>query len=119
MKTTQKHFKLFKKECKKWIKTFGLLNWEVDFIHRLSDEGIASTKYLYDNKWCEISLNKNWVNTKPTNYEIKRSSFHEAMELFLVSIRTIAESRYIKEDDIDPEIHNIIRTLENVIFDSI
>lgn len=48
--------------------------------------------------------------------DIKRAAFHEVVEAFLYRIRNTAGSRYISLEEIDDEIHTIIRTLETVVF---
>ena len=34
MKTTKKHFELFRQECQKWIDELKLDNWEVHYIRK-------------------------------------------------------------------------------------
>ena len=118
MRTTAKHFEIFKKECERWQKAFGLLNWEFNFYHSKEDErSIATTECDNDNRVAFITLNTGLEDVEITNYEIKKSAFHEVMEVLLYSIRYIAEERYVNECEIDTEIHNIIRTLEHVVFE--
>jgi len=118
--TTEEHFKLFKLECKKWIKEFGLIGWDVSFKHDGEENdrnwlGWCSTNCV--GRSATIGLCKDWGKTESDNYEIKRTAFHEVCELLMSRFDTIARTRIIGPDEIDEERHNIIRTMENVIWD--
>jgi len=65
-----------------------------------------------------MGLSKDWTDALPlNNKEIRRCAFHEVCELLLGNLRDIAGSRFILEREIDEQVHIIIRTLENVIFE--
>lgn len=117
MKTTKKDFELFKKECRKWIKVFGLKDWEINFEHVPVQSGIGEHIFDSNNRWAYIKLATDWGNTEISSCEVKRTAFHETVELWLGRIRILAKIRYVREDEIDEEIHALVRTLENVIFD--
>jgi len=115
--TTEKHFDLFKRECNKWILIFGLVGWYFHFIHNGEDKEVLGwARCDVVGRVATISLNKNWGNYKITSYEIKRTAFHEVCEVLFASLRAIAGARYIGIDEIMEENHNLIRTLENVIW---
>ena len=63
-----------------------------------------------------VCLSKTWDNVEPTDFEIRKSAFHEACEVLLYPLRYLAEARFLTDSEIDPEVHNVIRTLENVLF---
>jgi len=117
MKTTKKHFKMFKKECRKWIKIFGLLGHKFYFQH----EDIVGSQIAYcifpnnhEDRVFTIGLTRN-LKCGYSLINIKRSAFHEVMEAFLYRIRNLASCRYLAPEEIEDEIHNIVRTLENVM----
>lgn len=113
--TTSKHFKLFKEECEKWLDFFGINGWEIHYFHKEGNTCYASYKYNLHNRVVSMSLYTNW-DIKPTDYELRKTAFHEACEVFLLRIRYIAGARCINGSEIDEEIHSIIRTLENIVF---
>jgi len=119
MKTTAKHFKLFKKECERWITIFGLLNWTVHYYHEEDGDPnvFAWTQYNHDNRVVDVSLNRVWAN-KPRDieYELKRAAFHEVCEILLYPLRYLGEARFITSGEIDTGVHNVIRILENVVW---
>lgn len=114
-KTTKKDFELFKKECLKWIKIFGLYSYETSFEHDVCVKGSVAS--------CEMNINARWANLglakKPSissKESIKLSAFHEVMEVFIGRLRVCALSRFVNEDEIEEANHEIIRTLENVVY---
>jgi len=119
MKTTKKHFELFKKECKKWIEFFGLKEWNVsyDWCTPVEDCVLAWSNHHFSAKSSYLILSKEWRNTVPvTNEQVKKSAFHEVCEMMLFPLRYMSECRFLSDTEIDPEIHRLIRTFENVIF---
>ena len=122
MKTTAKHFALFKAECRKWLDRFGLKGWRVEFFHD-DHADISNARAWYQvnsivDRCASIGLTSEWQPDSITNEKIKVSAFHEACELFLVRLRVLAGARFIDESEIDEECHAIIRTLENVFFEA-
>ena len=118
-KTTAKDFKLFKEECQKWIDFFGLKGWEVYFEHNKDEDiYIARLRPDVENKTCTIVLAVDWGNSPLDKRELKKTAFHEVVELFLSRFRYLALRRDIRETEIIEENHHIVRTLENIIFDN-
>lgn len=111
-----KRFDLFRSECERWISAFGLLDWEVEYLHQHNEDHIAYTRFNYSARVANIALNKKWVADFPlTDEQIKKTAFHEACELLLYPIRYLSECRYLTDSEVDPEIHSIIHALERVI----
>lgn len=117
MRTTKQDFKLFQKECLKWIKKFGLLDWHVEFFHEDWSESRGDCKWDGVGMIASINLNPNWRNTKVSNTAIKRCAFHEVGHLLLGKIHLLANRRYsVTENLVDSEVHSVIRRLENLFF---
>ena len=121
-KTTQRHFELFRAECEKWIEIFGLKGWEVHINHDDidADETRADCSISTSSRYCEIRLNKKWGKdhgVKLTDRQIERYAFHEVCELLLAPLVANAEHRYATKIEILETTHDIIRTLENVLWE--
>jgi len=117
-KTTARHFAIFKEECEKWIAKYGLIGWTVWYEHKVDDSGNrAECRYNLMNRSVGFRLNPDWGYDTVTEYQLRKDAFHEVSENLLCRIRAIAQSRYINADEIDEEIHAIIRTLENVLWE--
>ena len=113
-KTTKKDFSEFKKECEYWIEYFGLLNWQVYFIHELRDGSRACMWIDIPGKVSTIQLSTIFNGT-PQKNEVKKSGFHEVCELLLRELSALGEQKFAK-DFVDGKTHDIIRRLENTIF---
>lgn len=115
---TQKKFEYFKSRCKYWLNYFGIKNWKVEyFIDNSKENDLAYVEYIYNNRlvivyFCSINWDK---NHPPTNNNLNRIAFHEVCEILYIPARYLAENRFLKKGEIDTEIHNLIRTLENVL----
>ena len=117
-RTTAKDFKVFKSECNKWFKIFGLMGWHVRYTHSLEVKVSSKADCIYNvvSKSCELRLNRNYPH-KVTGHSIKESAFHEVCEILLGDLVALAEYRYATSSEIEAETHTIIRTLEKVIWE--
>ena len=99
MKTTKKDFELFKKECKKWIKYYGLTDWDVSFFHTESEtEGfLAKTVASLPAMAADIFLSKNWTDKYYSVGEIKSTAHHEVLELLFMPLHILSENRFIRD----------------------
>lgn len=114
---TQKHFDIFIDECKYWIKFFGLIGWEVNY---------ALVRSLECRAWCgihnlsdrivQIGLSSVW-DISPQNKVLRRAAFHEVIELLTMKFYILAIQRESKVSDVEEENHNLVRILENSVFE--
>lgn len=114
---TDKDFAVFKDEFMRWVDILGMKGWEFLFKHIELIDARAQVMPGQTGRIVVICLNTIWEGQKVTEYELRRTGFHEALELFLSKITQLAHERSVTEDDIEEETHNIIRTLENVIWE--
>ena len=117
-KLDETHFEIFKEEFSYWVEIFGLKGWELKFwLTEVDDCSRAQCHTDQTGRVIIAVLGKTWQATEPTEYEIRRSAFHECTELFLAKINDISRARTITAPAIEEEIHNIIRTLENILWE--
>ena len=118
MKTTRKHFKIFCDEARKWIKTFGLLDWDISFTHESRINGLASCHSDTVSRRAVLNLEPDWGDRDPvTNKSIRVTAFHEVCELLLAPLSICASTRFnISEDEITESVHTVISVLQNVVF---
>ncbi len=119
-KTTATHFKIFKEECEKWIKRAGLFGWRFCFEHDdLCSETEQSAYILYPDSVEDRVFTIGLTKTFPFEFtilDIRRTAFHEVMEALLYKVYWLATARYVQKREIDEEIHNVIRTMERMVF---
>lgn len=121
MKITKAHFEIFKTECQKWIEIFGLKNWQINYVHKKLEDSRASTSFNCVGGIATIFLNTNWDEKASYEFDVndvRKSAFHEICELLLGRLNNMVEQRYgLHVQDIEEEIHRIIRILENVLWE--
>ncbi len=116
--TTPEQFQLFKDEALKWIDRFGLKGWDVTFTNKSCRESDrANIAYRVLQRMATINLEPDWGEHEATDHLVAKAAFHEVGELFIGRLAILAQSRTTREDEIDEEVHNIIRTLENVLWE--
>lgn len=117
MKTTKKHFKIFKKELEYWIEKFQLREWAFTIVHEDSKREPNSLAW-YWSEWraraVVIGLSKDWGKTKPAKHRLCRSAFHEACEILLSDMASIGmiDACPTQKQELESKAHSIIRRLE-------
>lgn len=120
-KTTPEHFSLFKKECRHWIDRFGLRDWNVTFrqmdIENSDPDSVTGAECVADLKGrvAALVLQADWRDVEVTNRLVREMAFHEVCHLLLWCLMQLALRRSVSEEDIQAEVHAVIRRLENVI----
>ena len=119
-KTTSEDFQIFKEAVAYWQNRLGLLSWHIYTRHRLKREYQAQCSTDLSGHCATITLSKVLYNydEPPGEAGIRRIAFHEVCELFLARMDICARARFVQGDEIEEARHEIIRTLEKVIFDS-
>ncbi len=120
-RTTEEHFKIFKKECEYWVNFFSLKEWFIYYYHTDADkpikDAVAWMQANDDSKNVHISLAIDWKTFEPNEYEIKKFAFHEVCELLLDTISSLANKRYgVTEVMVEEATHEIIARLQNIVF---
>ena len=114
--TTPKHLKYFVERCKYWQDLFSLKRYTINFLHADIDYSFASFKVSRAAMYCVVTLCKTWDGRVPTELELDRTAFHEISELMLVPLRHKAFLS-CNEADVEKDTHEVIRTLENTVFE--
>jgi hypothetical protein len=116
----EKHFKIFKEECERWVKITGIENWFISYELNKNidvDGNLAHVMYHLEDRLVTITLNANYDEGRiPTDDEIKRAAFHEVWEIVFARLQYLAKERFCNEKEINDSRHEIIRILENVLW---
>jgi len=119
VKTTETHFLIFRGECDKWIKFFGLVDWAVMFRYENNplskEDAIASISYTPATRCCTFFLHQVW-SVDVTDSLIKKYAFHEVAHLLLADLVSCGEARYTTETEIEEAEEKLVRRLENTIW---
>ncbi len=116
MKTTKQHFELFKSECRKWEKRFGLDGWSILYQHeKLDDNSLAKTSINVDGRVVNIILNKDWQD-EPLNLQaIKDAAKHETIHVLLGRLSGNAAYRFTSKIELLESEEELVYKLEKII----
>ena len=119
-KTTKRQFELFKKECQKWIKFFGLSEWDVYHSYEHMDNAATCASKNMDSLAVfalTTDLGKDILPEFGTDRNIRKMAFHEVCELMFARYDLLATRRFdVTEEMLTQERHQIIARLENSVF---
>ena len=118
--TTEDDFRIFQEAVVYWQRRLGLLDWHIYTRHKTRDRDAQASCYPHLAGRCAtIYLSKVLDNydEAPGATFIRRMAFHEVCELLMARMNICAKARYVTEEEVDEARHEIIRTLEHVIFD--
>jgi hypothetical protein len=119
-KTTAEDFKVFQEAVAYWQRRLGLLDWHIYTRHRTRNPGTQASCYPdLGGRCATIYLSKVLLNydEPPGETFIRRMAFHEVCELLMARMMICAQARYVTSEEIEEARHEIIRTMEHVIFD--
>jgi hypothetical protein len=119
VRVPKKAFAEFKRACKYWIDIFGLKGWEIYFEFGNADnDAYAECEYDYKTKTATLRLTNECESRQELNeLQPDKRAFHEVCHLLLSGLDEMVNSKIrISKVDLNTEVHNVIRTLENAIY---
>lgn len=117
-KTTPRDFEVFKENVVRWMRTFGLTDWQMEMQHKLMpNQGetvsvCARTNWDYCSRSVLFTLNMAWIRP-PLGQEIESVAFHEVAHLLLAPLVHEATNRYTTAALLDVQEEAIVLRLEN------
>lgn len=115
MKTTNKHFELFKKACKRYIKLFGLDEWDFYYKHnRDSDENMASVTIQSEDRIVSVTMYSRW-HDGVSFLSIDETAKHEMLHIVLNPLVSLISARGYDECQEKEEVHALINKLMKLI----
>lgn len=116
MKTTEKHYKLFKSECRRWIDIFQLNDYDVYFKWE-ELKGSDANSYVgghCGNITFTLSKDIGLFDRECIDY-IKELAKHETLHCLVGRFSGLARDRYINEGELDSEEEHLVRKLCKII----
>ena len=119
MITTKAQFKLFKKECQKWIDRFELNNWSCVYEFKKLINNDAQSLVSGDVYNATIALDKDietdFDRNMTDNEYIKEIAKHEIIHLLLGRFGYNAHERFITKSEIIEAEEELVRKLLKII----
>ena len=116
----QRDFEVFVEESKYWLDFFGIKDWSINFRFKELHEGFrAECKVNWSGRICYLCLSTTHKE-KPSDLEIRKSAFHEVLELLLIDLEyTLLDEKIPTEERkylAEVQRHSLIRRFENTVF---
>jgi len=117
MKTTKKQFELFKSECERLIKKWGLSGWRIEYSHdKDAKNERASIGVNLGGRAVTFYFPVNWDDEqKPIDIIIIESARHEVCHLLSARLRNLAVQRFTSEEEIYESNEELARLIDNAI----
>ena len=117
MKTTKKQFDLFRSECQRLTKKWGLVGWRIEYIWDGEDrKERASIGVGLSGRVVTFYFPKDWHDDiKPTDQVIIESARHEVCHLLSARLRSLAVQRFTSEDEIYEANEELARLIDNAV----
>ena len=115
-KLSKKNFEFFEEEGRRWLKFFGIYQWDCRFFFEKNDEALARVEWNTSEGIAVFYLAKSWGKDKVCKKTISQSAFHEVCELLLNELNDMARGS-ARDVHVEEAIHRVIRGLENTIFE--
>lgn len=117
IKTTNKHFEIFKREAEAYAKLIRLDDWDIYYIHGLNIENeleggvFATAIWLVEQKSGTLRLAKTWDDeiTPLDGKSLKKVARHEVLHLLYAPIQELADKRFdVSSEAVTEAIHTLI-----------
>ncbi len=117
-KASKEHFEVFKTECEKWVKIFGLTDWYYHYIYNedADSDNLADCTWDYASRQVVINLYDDWGDiSEPTNESMREAAFHEICHILIARFQDLAYLPNPPEDEITSVGHAVINILQKVL----
>ena len=116
MKTTKKHFEIFKEECQKWLDKFELNNWDVFYKADSKKGTVAEIITDLDGYIASILFTPDWNDDmRPCNEdEIRLAAKHEVIHLLLGRVSSIGRTRWVNKDEMNEAEEELVKHHEHL-----
>jgi len=115
-KITIKDFKEFQKYCHKWQDKLWQKRWEIIFHLDKLEWSRAQCAYSWNAMVIHLTLANEWQEESFSQRWLEMTAFHEMCELLLLGMQRYMWEAWYADWKIEEETHQVIRTLENLMF---
>lgn len=113
--TTKKHFKIFKAECLKCIKSWGINDWSINIVHEKLDNKKAVCKTNLTGRTVTIGLSTDYGVYPFTVKDIVDSARHECTHLLLSRVVDLGDTRFVMEEEYKAANESLVRQLTKLL----
>lgn len=114
-KITSKDFKVFKQECERLIKEWGLDEWDIDILRGDNQDANASMKADIENMKAEIYLSRTINTIKEYTPNIKDTAKHEVIHLLISKVVEAGSCRFLTDSEYNSYTEQLVNKLIDII----
>ena len=117
-KTTGRQFQLFKTECQRWQKEWGLLEWSLNFEHgKPRRTEMASCEPCFGSREAYLKLSVDWSDLAhpPTDENVRETAKHEMIHLLIAPLEDAVGQRYITKEVANDVGHAVLQRLMKLL----
>ena len=113
---TANEYAYFKRSCVIYQKSFGLVDWDLNFF----EDDLSEDAELANISWCftghsvRITLSTKMPVCDDYLVVLDYIARHEMIHLLLARIQEYAQRRNVIQEDIDEAIESLVRMIDNV-----
>ena len=116
MKTTKKHFELFKAEFLEWISFFELTHWRFVFEHKDVEGVYAAVHTNPTDCVARVQFTQTWDTCRDLNEkEIAETALHEACHVLTAKLDSVAARRIVSEEELTNASEETTRKIASII----
>lgn len=121
IKTTKKHFELFKKECLELQNKYHLGHWTISFLwedidSKGYDGAMIETYYTkHATLTLDTDINKENLGDKNIEESVIESAKHEMIHLLCRDLVSLAYDRHASEKEIEKQEESLVRKIEKLL----
>jgi hypothetical protein len=115
MRTTKKHFAIFKAECERLRALWGLTGWRFEYHHEPDARGTCA-RCTVDGcqRGVRIQLASRWTE-RVTKRQIRYLARHEMVHALLGPIDFLGANRFVTADEYEKGNHEVLERLMRLL----
>jgi len=116
-KLSKENFAYFEQEARRWLKYFGIYQWDCRFFFEKDENALARVTWEPPNGIAAFYLARTWGKDRLDSKFLSKVAFHEVCELLLWELNEAVYTSY-RDTAAEATLHRVIRTLENTVFEN-
>ncbi len=117
MKTTERHFKIFREECLRLQKAWGLLDWELTF-ERVRMGPYARVHQDYKARAAHVDFCEEWPAERSytlNDEHVRDVAKHEMIHLLIAPIAGLVNTRFLAQREAEEGEHAVVQRLMKLL----
>lgn len=113
---TTEEYEHFKKTCRSFQRSFGLVDWDIYFCFEdlTEDSEMANITWCFTGHSARVTLTSKMPVYDNYLFEMEKVARHEMIHLLLARVQEYVTRRNVIQVDIDEAVESLVRIIDNV-----